>query len=146
MDPYTYAQQQGQVIASQPGDADPLNGYEPEDLLDLLLYAFAQAGRLAALDRPGKQAVGDFAAFANDWLTRNRVVSTGIVDGEFALVFEDGTTVPLASQPEGKPQARPDPAIPLTLPRESKMRGMPVVDTSTPITGTRSGPGRGKLR
>lgn len=139
MDAYEYAQQNGQVIGTPADAEDPLAGYEPEDLMDLLLFAFARGGRLAALDPAGRRAVGEFAAFANDWLARNRVASTGIVAGDFALVFEDGSAVPLASRPEDRAPDRPDPAIPITVPRAGKMRGMPVADTSVRITGTRPG-------
>lgn len=134
MDPYSYARQQGQVIGAESGE-DEADTYRPEDLLDLLLYRYARAGRLGSLDRPARQAVGDFAAFANDFLAENRVASTGMVDGEFSLVFEDGTPVPLASRPEARGPARPETAVPITTPRSGKMRGMPVRDDSVPITG-----------
>jgi hypothetical protein len=130
MDPYDYARQQGQVMG-QP-DPGPDDDYEPEDLMDLLLHAFATAGHMDDMPAESRQAIAVFAQFANDHLGTHRVASTGVVDGGFALVFEDGRAVPMASV-EAAPE-RPDPTIPITTPKDSRMRGMKVDTTAVQIT------------
>lgn len=130
MDPYEFARQQGQVAGKpaseveEPGDA--------EDLMDLLVQAYVIAGHLNDASDAEQVLVTHFAEFSNNYLASHRVVSTGIIDGEFSLVFESGRAVPL-SRPEQIP-ARPDPVVPITTPRDSKMKGMNVIDTSVPIT------------
>ena len=139
MDPYQLAQRQGQVMGAKApaDDADAA-----EDLMDLLVRAYAAAGHLGQLTSPGERdAVARFAAFGNEYLAGRRVVSTGVVDGNFSLVFDDGQAVPLASAEEKA--ERPDSTVPITRPRDSKMKGMPVVDGSVAITtGTVGSPTR----
>lgn len=141
MDPHEFARQQGQVAGQQAAGADA----EPTDvldLMDLLLCAYAKAGHLTEVTDAQHEAVGRFAAFGNEYLARRRVVSTGVVDGEFSLVFDDGQAVPLASTEPVPP--RPDSTIPITIPREHKMKGMNVVDSSVPMTtGNVGSPVRG---
>jgi hypothetical protein len=141
MDPYEFARQQGQTIGSKPGQP----GEEPlddEDLMYLLFSAYVAAGHLPEQDNDKFHAVSHFCEFSNNYLARRRVVSTGVVNGEFSLVFEDGVAVPLATT-EPATAARPDPTIPITRPQDSKMKGMPVVDSSVPVTtGTVGSPVR----
>jgi hypothetical protein len=131
MDPYTFAQQQGQVIGSKADlDDDPADA---EDLMDLLLRACARDGYMADMTEAERTAIAVFADFSNKYLTEHRVVSTGIVDGAFSLCFEGGQTVPLATEATQAPQ-RPDGTVPITMPKEHKMKGMNVVDNSVPVT------------
>jgi len=134
MNPYELAQQQGQVLGG-PAPDDEAAG---TDLLDLLTNAFAAAGHADDLTHEQSEAVGRFAGFANDYLSRHRVISTGVVDGEFSLVFEGGRTVPLATAAQVAPP-RPESTVAITTPRDAKMKGMAVVDTSVPITTGRVG-------
>jgi hypothetical protein len=131
MDPYEYARQQGQVM----GQPDvPADDYDAEDLMDLLLHAYHAAGHVTGVEEGGtREELARFAGFCNDYLADHRVASTGVVDGGFALVFEDGRAVSLATVAEAAP-ARPDPVIPITTPKSSKMRGLPVDDTAIQIT------------
>ena len=132
MDPHEYAQQPGQVIGAPARDPDV---YAATDLMDLLVNAYFVAGNLDNLESAEQESVERFCVFANKYLAEHRVVSTGVVDGAFSLVFQGGQTVPLASEPDAPPE-RPESTIPLTTPKESKgMKGMPVVDNSVPITG-----------
>jgi hypothetical protein len=132
MDPYTYAQQQGQVAGQRPREQH--DDEAADDLMDLLLHAYDTSGHMGPLPPECQDAVAAFASFANGYLAARRVASTGVVDGGFALVFEDGRAVQLASVESAGP-ARPDPTIPITRPRDQKMKGMTVVDTSVPMTG-----------
>jgi hypothetical protein len=131
MDPYEYARQQGQVMG-QP-DVGPGDDYDAEDLMDLMLHAFAAGGHMKDMEPPACEAIGFFAGFCNAYLAEHRVASTGVVDGGFALVFDDGRAVTLASAEEAAP-ARPDATVPITTPKSSKMRGLPVDDTAIQIT------------
>jgi hypothetical protein len=133
MDPYQFSVQQGQVIGDEPVTVVD-DGYEPEDLMDLILYRYARDGHLNRPAGSEQEAVAQFAAYANRFLERNRVASTGLVDGAFALVFEDGSSVPLSSSPEPARPARPEVVVPITTPRTGKMKGMPMRDDSVPIT------------
>jgi hypothetical protein len=130
MDPYEYARQQGQTIGSSPGQSGEPE--DVEDLMDLLIQAFASTMPAQGMTAEQKQMLVQFAGFSNHYLATRRVVSTGVVNGDFSLVFEDGQAVPLATS-EPKVQ-RPDPTIPITSPRDSKMKGMPMVDNSVPVT------------
>jgi hypothetical protein len=132
MDPYDYALRQGQVAGQSPA-VDP-DDYAADDLMDLLFHAYGAGGRLDGLPEAERGAVAAFARFANDYLAGRRVASTGVLDGGFALVFEDGRSVQLASSEPATPP-KPDPTIPITRPKEQKMKGMTVVDTSVPMTG-----------
>ena len=141
MDPYEFAQKQGQVIGStDSADDEPT---EVDDIMDLLIQAYTRAGHMTAdVPEASYEAVCSFADFANQYLAERRVVSTGLVDGAFSLVFDNGQAVPLASVEETKPK-RPDSTIPITRPRDHKMKGMPVVDNSVPVTtGTVGSPTR----
>lgn len=139
MDPYEFARQQGQTIgaktdesADQPADAN--------DLMDLLLAAYIAAGHLTNVDE--HNVVVGFAQFSNDYLDQHRVVSTGVVDGVFSLVFQNGQAVPLASAPPAA-ACRVDLTVPITRPQDSKMKGMSIVDNSVPMTtGTVGSPVR----
>ncbi len=130
MDPYEFARQHGQVIgANRDLPEEPVDA---EHLMDLLLQAFAIAGHLETTTENGQATVARFVTFGNQYLATHRVVSTGMVNGEFSLVFDNGRAVPLATS---EPRAtRPDATIPITSPRDSKMKGMPVVDNSVPVT------------
>jgi hypothetical protein len=132
MRPYEFAQQQGQVIGKSANDpADAVS--DPADLMDLLFQAFCGSKDADSLSTDHLDAVALFAQFSNDYLAQRRVASTGVVDGGFALVFEDGQSVQLASTEPAEP-VRPDSTFAITKPKESKMKGMTVVDTSVPIT------------
>lgn len=135
MDPHEFSRQQGQVAGtgSTPEEAPDAGN----DLMDLLIGAFGAAGHLNSMSQDGQEAVASFAEFSNKYLAGRRVVSTGVVDGEFSLVFEDGQAIPLASE-EQEP-ARPDSTVPITYSRETKMKGMVVVDTSVPMTTGNAG-------
>jgi hypothetical protein len=131
MDPYELARQQGQVMGQ--AGAGPDDFIDAEDLMDLLLQAYSRAGHTQDMDEHGHKILGDFAEFCNGYLYENRVASTGVVDGGFALVFDTGQSVQLASGEPEKP-ARPDSTVPITMPKSSKMRGMAVYDGSVPMT------------
>ena len=129
MDPFEFARQHGQVIGLNPDIEEPEDG---ENLMELLLRAFVAAGHLATSTEDGQAVAGRFVTFGNKYLATHRVVSTGMVNGEFSLVFESGQVVPLATSPPVP--GRPDSTIPITSPRDSKMKGMPVMDNSVPVT------------
>jgi hypothetical protein len=141
MDPYDYALKQGQVAGQKPS-GNPDDG-DFTDLMDLLAAAFLASGQMDHVQGEGHQVLTAFAKFANNYLAERRVVSTGIVEGAFSLVFEDGVAIPLASSEPATPQ-KPVPVIPITIPKESKMKGMTVVDTSVPMTGFDRKTGRPK--
>jgi hypothetical protein len=116
----------------QPG-AGPGDLYDAEDLMDLLLQAYGRAGHMEGLTEEQRDLLGDFAEFGNSFLYEHRVASTGVVDGGFALVFDDGQSVQLASGLPDVPE-RPDSTVPITRPKEHKMKGMAVYDGSVPMT------------
>jgi hypothetical protein len=132
MDPYNFAQRQGQVI-KQPGVIDrPEDEAGAENILELVLHAFSD--KMTLMTTEAREAVTDYVKFANAYLAERRVVATGNVDGSFALVFEDGHAIPLATTEPAKPP-RAENTIAITMPKEQKMKGMSVVDTSVPMTG-----------
>lgn len=133
MDPYELARQQGQILGqAQAGQHDLIDA---EDLMDLLLQEYTRAGHLETATEADREAIGRFAQFSNDYLAENRVASTGVVDGGFALVFDTGQAVQLASSAPETP-GRPEPTtVPITTPKNFKMKSMmPVVDNSVPMT------------
>jgi hypothetical protein len=141
MDPYEFARQQGQTIGSRANEVDEPT--EVDNIMDLLIQAYTRAGHMTAdVPEASYEAVCDFAAFANQYLAERRVVSTGIVDGAFSLVFDNGQAVPLATEAAQAPK-RPDSTVPITTPREHKMKSMQVIDNSVPVTtGTVGSPTR----
>jgi hypothetical protein len=131
MDPYELAQRQGQVIGgTADADQEPVTG---TDLMDLLRNAFLATGRWEGMCQEDQDAIDRFTKFAGEYLAATPVISTGVVDGAFSLVFEGAVAVPLSPAGPAPPQ-RPDSTVPITIPRELKMRGLPVRDNSVPMT------------
>ena len=97
--------------------AGPDDLYDADDLMDLLLQAYARAGHTEDLSDRDREVLGHFAEFCNSFLYEYRVASTGVVDGGFALVFEDGQSVQPASGAEQVPE-RPEVTIAITRPKD----------------------------
>jgi hypothetical protein len=133
MDPHEFAQKQGQVAGTSGGDDEPYIGI---DLLDLLHNVYLGSFLPGSPPQESWEHIERFIKIGCAYLKEHPVISTGVVDGQFSLVFQGGMAVPVVDTEPGKlPRPRPDSTIPITMPRETKgMRNMDVRDSSMPIT------------